>query len=114
MHGAPGTASWEADNSECEVAASHYWFSDWRLIGRSNVAGVDTVRYSGVDMSGAHQEIDFAPSLGCERFRYVYQKQNAWGFTTEWTEWQVTSFNLGAPNAELFKVPANYTQVESP
>lgn len=112
--GALGTATWEADNSACEVAASHYWFSDWRLVGRSNVAGIDTVRYSGVDMGGAHQDIDFAPSLGCERFRHLYRKRNGWGFTTEWTEWQVTSYDLGRPRVELFNVPAGYTRMQSP
>jgi hypothetical protein len=107
------TASWEPDNPNCEVAASYYWFSDWKLTDHSNVAGVDTVRYSGKGTDGSRIEVDFAPTFGCERFRYVHEKRNDWGLVTDRTEWQITSYELGAPKPELFDIPSGYKQIDS-
>jgi hypothetical protein len=113
MNTALGTPSWEPDNQNCEVAASHYWFSDWKLVGYSNIAGVGTVRYSGRGTDGSRIDIDFAPNIGCERFRYGHETRNDWGLVTGWTEWQITSYELGTPKPELFDLPKGYAQINS-
>ena len=106
-----GQPMWEEDDGQCSHTASHYLYLHHRLAD-SVVAQVRVVGYSGRDDRGADYKIYFAPSIGCQEFHFESTARNAFGLPTQFYYREVTSYELGPPDPELYRIPWGYQKVE--
>jgi hypothetical protein len=105
-----GYPLWEEDDSQCSHAKSHYMYLSQRLRD-SVVAGVHVVGYGGRDDRGAEYEVYFAPSIGCQQFRFMTWMPGFWGWTTARYELVVESYEAGPPSSSLFTIPGGYREI---
>jgi hypothetical protein len=102
---------WEQDNDQCSHAATHSAYLSTRLPD-SVIAGTHVVGYSGRDNLGFDYKIYFAPSIGCQELSFQMIRNNALGRQTYEYSRIVDSYDLGAPDTNLFKIPEGFRQVE--
>jgi hypothetical protein len=103
---------WEEDNDHCSNAASHAVYLTSRLPD-STVAGTHVVGYSGRDAWGTDYKVYFAPSVGCQEFSFQMLSRDSAGRITDNYSKIVDSYELGAPDPNLFRIPEGFQKVDS-
>jgi hypothetical protein len=106
-----GSPVWDPTDSDCTKMALKFSLSDLMQVGEGVVAGIRTIRYTGVRRSKERKDIWLAPSLGCMQMLVITWSHNAFGLPTSYSREEAVFVQIGEPDELLFSAPTGYREI---